>query len=189
MKSKRLSIAFSLSLLSVVIPLGSIAISAYLSNWFDLYHNALSDLGHATRSTVSPLFNLGLSLGGLLMSVFGAKYVISYSRLIGLLVALTGYLLILISVFDEVYGSLHFIVSILFFILLLLTMLIYVLMSRNKILILTAVILLSFNAFVWYTHIALKTPRGAALPELASVFTAVPFYLHLSWKIIYKGDR
>jgi hypothetical protein len=55
---------FILSLFSITIPLLFIVISAYLSGWFDLYNNALSDLGHSTESNVAAIFNFGLSLGG-----------------------------------------------------------------------------------------------------------------------------
>ncbi|MEM3992755.1 MAG: DUF998 domain-containing protein [Desulfurococcaceae archaeon] len=183
MSSYRLETGLILSLLSIATPLSSIGISAYLSCWFDIYENALSDLGHAVLSDVSPIFNLGLSTGGLMMSIFGAKYIASYSRLIGFLIALTGYFLILVSVFNEIYGLLHFIVSFLFFTLLLLSMLFYVLKLGNRALIYTFIFLLGLNILAWYMHFALRIPRGAALPELISVFTVIPFYLHLSWRV------
>lgn len=182
---------FILSLLSITIPLASIALSAYLSGWFNVCTNALSDLGHATMSNVSSIFNIGLSMGGLMMSIFGAKYVVSYSRLISFLVALTGYLLILVSVFNEIYGLLHFVISFLFFTLLLLSMLLYVLKLGNNVLIYTFIFLLGLNILVWYMHFALRIPKGAALPELISIFTVIPFYLHLSWRvsILCKKER
>jgi len=53
-------------LLSIIIPLISILVAAVLSDWFNIVNNALSDLGHAKRSSVAPLFNASLVLGGLL---------------------------------------------------------------------------------------------------------------------------
>jgi hypothetical membrane protein len=44
-------------------PLLLVLLAALLSGWFNPLTNALSDLGHATRSPVAPIFNLGLSLG------------------------------------------------------------------------------------------------------------------------------
>ncbi len=44
-------------LLSIIIPLISILVAAVLSDWFSIVNNALSDLGHAKRSSVAPLFN------------------------------------------------------------------------------------------------------------------------------------
>jgi len=35
-----------------------IAVSILLSPWFSWQRNALSDLGHSTKSNVSPIFNL-----------------------------------------------------------------------------------------------------------------------------------
>lgn len=174
---------FILSLFSITIPLLFIVISAYLSGWFDLYNNALSDLGHPTESNVAAVFNFGLSLGGFLMSLIGVKCFSKYSRLIGYLIALSGYSLILISVFDEVYGLLHFVVSVLFFVSLILTMLIYVLKIRNVKIASLAILLIALNALLWYMHFVYRIPKGAAIPELASVFTVAPFYLHLSWRI------
>ena len=56
-----------LPVFSVVVPLFLIMLAIALSGWFNIYDNALSDLGHAVRSNVVPLFNLGLSLGGFLI--------------------------------------------------------------------------------------------------------------------------
>lgn len=180
---KYISKMFILSLFSIAIPLLLIFISAYLSGWFNLFNNALSDLGHSTKSNVAAIFNFGLSLGGFLMSLIGVKYFSKYSRLIGYLVALTGYSLILISVFNEVYGSLHFAVSTLFFVLLLFTMLIYAIKIRDVKMIALLIILIAIDTLLWYTHFAYRMPKGAAIPELLSIFTAAPFYLHLSWRI------
>ncbi len=47
----------------------SIAVSILLSPWFSWKVNALSDLGHATRSSVFPIFKLGLLLGGFLIVI------------------------------------------------------------------------------------------------------------------------
>ncbi|MEM2707195.1 MAG: hypothetical protein QW288_06765, partial [Ignisphaera sp.] len=58
-----------LILSSIFVPLICIAISIWLSPWFNILDNALSDLGHATRSSVAPIFNFGLSLGGFLIAL------------------------------------------------------------------------------------------------------------------------
>lgn len=167
---------------SFTAPLAFIGMAAALSSWFNLYNNALSDLGHAIKSSVAPLFNAGLSLGGVLMILFAAKYVVAFSRLVGPLVVVAGYALILVSVFDEVYGILHFAVSVLFFVSILVLVLSYGLTLKNPRIIALAFTLVVLNAIIWALHFAMGIPRGAAIPELISIFTVVPFYLHLAKK-------
>lgn len=173
-----------LAVASFTIPLALIGLAATLSSWFNLYNNALSDLGHAIKSGVAPLFNTGLSLGGVLMILLAAKYVVSFSRTIGLLVMVAGYALILVGVFDEVYGVLHFVVSVLFFISILVLILGYGLILKNPKIIGLAFVLVALNVIAWALHITTGIPRGAAIPELISIFTTMPFYLHLAKKSI-----
>lgn len=165
--------------LSIAIPLLSILVAAVLSNWFSLVDNALSDLGHATRSSVAPLFNTGLSLGGLMIAIGGVKYLGSVSRKLSILMCATGYSLILVAVFDEVYGALHFYVSVLFFVLLFITAVYYAIaLSRNRRLQLATIALLTAGLVSWIFHFTLKLPKGAAIPELISLLAALPAYVH-----------
>jgi hypothetical membrane protein len=60
-----------------------VLLAALLSGWFNPLTNALSDLGHATRSPVAPIFNLGLSLGGFLLALSGVLCAYRRSRLVG----------------------------------------------------------------------------------------------------------
>ena len=48
----------------------SIGVSIVLSPWFNWESNALSDLGHAIRSEVAPIFDFGLLLAGFLLMVY-----------------------------------------------------------------------------------------------------------------------
>lgn len=169
-----------LAVASFTIPLALISLSAILSGWFNLYDNALSDLGHAVRSNVAPLFNLGLSLGGLLAALFAVKYLEEFNRILAYLAAASGYVLILIAVFDEVYGVLHFIVSVLFFVLLALLVLVYSLVLRSVKVVALAILAIALSTAVWVSHFTMKIPRGAAIPELVSISMAMPFYLHLA---------
>lgn len=169
-----------LAISSFTIPLMFIGLSIGFSEWFNLYENALSDLGHAINSRVASLFNIGLSLGGLLMILFATKYIGRYNKILEYVVIITGYALILVAVFDEVYGKLHFIVSVLFFTLLLLLILIHALMLKNFKMVMLASLLIVLNVLVWLMHFTLRIPKGAAIPELISIFSAIPFYIHLA---------
>ncbi|MEM0065509.1 MAG: hypothetical protein QXH88_01090, partial [Sulfolobales archaeon] len=68
----RLSKCFILAVSGYAIPLAFIAVAAASAGWFDVVRNALSDLGHATRSSVAPLFNLGLYLGAFTLAIFAS---------------------------------------------------------------------------------------------------------------------
>lgn len=174
------------AVMSVTIPLLFVGVSAIVYNWFNpdsgfnLYSNALSDLGHAVKSNVAWIFNLGLSLGGLLTVIFATKYVTSLNKLLSYLLSLIGYALVLVAVYDEVYGALHFWVSVMLFTLILLLTLMCGLLLKSPILKLAALVLIPVNIIFWTFHFAMKIPPGAAIPELISIFTAVPFYMYLA---------
>jgi len=174
-KCSRIPIVFAT--LSIAVPLIFIAMAATLSGWFNIYENALSDLGHAVKSNVAWIFNLGLTLGGALIIATSVKYIVDADRLVGGLILFMGYALILVGTFDKVYRELHFQVSALFFILLLLTVLIYPIRSGKKKIVPIAVLVIVVNIIVWYFHFASRIPPGAAIPELISVFSALYFYI------------
>jgi hypothetical membrane protein len=168
--------AYILGIASISIPLIFILIASLVSGWFNLYHNALSDLGHAVRSNVAWIFNLGLVIGGVLIIITSDRFILSSDLAMGILVSIIGFLLILIGVFDEVYGRLHFYVSFMFFSLLLLMALIYPLRARRRLIPVGALIVI-INVLVWYMHFTHSNPPGAAIPELISIFSVVAFYL------------
>lgn len=174
----------SIALASVFVPLVCIAAAALASGWFNLWNNALSDLGHAVRSNVAPIFNFGLSAGGLLIALSGACS-LSRSRLIGWTLIVAGYFLVLIAVFDEVYGRLHFYVSAAFFLSIATLLAEYALTFKGtKGLLAAAAIAVGVAA--WFAHMAYGLPRGAAVPELISIFVALPFYL--DFMLAPRGD-
>ncbi|MCS7112018.1 MAG: DUF998 domain-containing protein [Ignisphaera sp.] len=172
----------SLVLASLTLPLLLILISIILSSWFNIYRNALSDLGHATRSSVAPIFNLGLSLGGVLVVVVGANYLTRVSRILGIVAAASGYSLILVAVFDEVYGVLHFWVSVLFFVLLATLLCIYIAVSRGFIERVAAISTLLVAVISWILHLEAGIPPGAAIPELISIAAVAPFYIDAAFR-------
>ncbi len=164
-------------MLSVAIPLSLTCIAASLSPWFNLLNNALSDLGHAVRSDVAPIFNLGLVVGGLLVFTVGLRS--SWiSKIYNAVVMYSGFSLILVGVFDEVYGLLHFIVSVMFFIGLA-AFLVVITICEDLPIKITSLTLLAISTASWYIHYTYNMPRGAAVPELISVASFTPTYL---WK-------
>jgi len=119
-----------LGILGATIAYLFIGISILISPWFNFYDNALSDLGNtALHSSTAWIFNLGLILSGffevsfaILMSQqrFPWKYLIWTVPL-----SLAGIDLAMIGFFPENMGRIHLVVSIIFFMLTILTMFIY----------------------------------------------------------------
>ena len=161
---------------AVGIPLTLTAVAIGLSPWFNVLDNALSDLGHATRSSVAPIFNLGLSLGGFLMGIHAAGYGERHSRVLAWEVIFTGFSMLLIGVFDEVYDRflhLHFWVSAIFFSSLAVFLVTYTVLKRTPL----PTISLVIEVTTWLLHLSWRMPRGAAVPELVSIAATLPFYL------------
>lgn len=171
--------------LSVVVPLSFIAAAALLAGWFNIVNNALSDLGHATRSNVAPLFNFGLSAGGALLIVVGVTCAAAKSKLIGYTLAASGFILILIAVFDEVYGRLHFYVSVAFFVSLAVLLAEYAILKRGIRAVLASLAIM-VGVASWVLHLYYGIPPGAAIPELISIAVASPFYIDF---VLGKGGE
>jgi hypothetical membrane protein len=180
----------SLPIASIAIPLICIAISISLSPWFNIINNALSDLGYATESSVAPIFNFGLSLGGSLIIITATIIIARMSKAMAVSMMLTGYGLILVAVFDEVYnrfGRLHFWISTIFFVFMSLSMIIYSIITRNNIKRVSAVILLIIGFISWILHLYYNIPPGAAIPELISIFILIPYYIDIVLRSLKKS--
>ena len=164
-----------LGFLAFIIPLTFIAIAIIKAPWFSILNNALSDLGHARKSNVAPLFNLGLSLGGFLIGSVSTYFISKISKVLSIVLSFTGYSLILVAVFDEIYGYLHFIVSVSFFMSLAASLIAYAIVKRT----ILPIPLLIIGILAWIIHYSYNIPRGVAIPELISVFAVLPFYANL----------
>ena len=175
MSISRESTYIALGIMGFVLPLAFVAVAAAYSQWFNLVDNALSDLGHATKSEVAPIFNLGLSLGGFIVGVYAICYVLPASRLFGCILAFSGYSLVLVAVFDEVYGILHFTVSVIFFLSLTAFMVTYAVCNKSW----WAALGVVAGVVSWVLHFNYVIPRGAAIPELVSIAAFIPFYVKL----------
>ena len=162
-----------LGLSSFLLPLATIFISIALSPWFSWMNNALSDLGHSTKSPVAPIFNFGLVTGGLLLLLYSANYMSRRYPLTSKLVAIASYFLILIGTFDEVYGKLHFLVSLIFFLALAFASLTYSFEEKANYPIAIAVII----AAVWAIQLSGLCICGAAIPEIISIFVTLIWFI------------
>jgi len=171
----RLSTFTTLGIVGVVIPLVFIGVAILYSPWFDVANNALSDLGHAMRSSAASIFNLGLCLGGFIVGTHAVYYMINVDKLFGLLLTSSGFNLILIAVFDEVYGTLHFIVSVIFFLMLAVFLVVYSIRFKSV----TAIAAVIISLVIWFLHFVCDIPKGAAIPELVSIAAFITYYIKL----------
>lgn len=155
-----------------------IGASIMLSPWFSWRSNALSDLGHSVKSDVAPLFNLGLLLAGFFIVIYSITTFRNHARYTSYCLSVSALTLQLIATFDEVYGSFHLIVSILFFVLISFASVTYAV--EGKSILALAAFIIGFGS--WILYLAGIYSSGIALPEtISSVATT-------SW-IIVSGFR
>jgi len=153
----------------------SIGVSIILSPWFSWQRNALSDLGHAVKSEVAPIFNLGLLLGGFFIIVYVLTALRKDAKYTSSCLVVSAFLLQLVATFDQSYGFIHGAVSVLFFVSIWIAALVNALEKKSVQALIAFII--SFGIWVLY---GLNVYRaGIAVPEIIS-FTAVAALLMLS---------
>jgi hypothetical membrane protein len=158
----------------------SIGVSIAFSPWFSWQRNALSDLGHSVNSGVAPIFNVGLLFTGLLVIIYSVTVFAKHAKYTSLCLLVSAVMLQLLATFDEVYGSLHVAVAVLFFVSIWTTSIVNA-VEKKSILALLAFIL-GFGSFVLFEMEAFAA--GIAVPEIVS-FGAVATLLQLSAVKIY----
>ena len=173
----------SCALIGLIGPLTAfffIALSIARSPWFDWQQNALSDLGHATASSVAPLYNFGLVLAGLCLIVYSVTVFRTHAKYTSVCLLVAGSLLQLVAAFDEIYGALHLLVSVLLFVSFGFASIVYMLEKRSA-LALTA----SVTAFfAWVLYFAGIYGGGIAIPETISSAAAVSWVVLSSLRIL-----
>jgi len=177
-----------LGIVGAIIAYPFIGVSIFLTPWFNFYDNALSDLGNITRNApVAYIFNTGLFLSGFLVASFAFacslknrswRY-LSWS----ILLVLTGVDLALIGIFPEDAGRIHGIVSVIFFSLMIVVMLVYgfsSIVSKNHLTGLLAFVSSIASATIWIVKWGW---RGVAIQEtLTSLIASI-------WLIIVSLRR
>jgi len=148
---------------------------------FSFWDDSLSDLG---MGGTAPLFNGGLVLGGILSMVFyGSLWVSGWKRMDmaartgAALQPLSMLFMLLVGIFTESFGRLHFYLAVCFFILLVGgTMLLGISMLRDpavRVRGFFGVVIASLGAVSWL----LPRGEGLALPE---VLSSLPFFVWMS---------
>jgi len=172
------------ALFGLVAPLTAIifiVVSIVLSPWFSWGSNALSDLGHSVDSEVSPLFNFGLLLSGFLTILYSITSFRNHAKYTSYFLVLTGLSLQLVATFDEVYGSLHFQVSVLFFVALCFASISYVVEKRSVL----AVTALVIGLCSWILYGLEIYSAGIAVPETISSMATVTWVMLSALRIYF----
>jgi len=166
------------ALLGVIGPLLAylfIGISIASAPWFRWSKNALSDLGHALRPESALYYNFGLAAAGLLIAIYAVTSLIDHAKYASLCLTASAFSLQLVAVFDEIYRSVHMLVSEIFFVLLLMSSLMYALERRSIVVGFSFIVGLCAWIFYWMDLYS----AGVAVPEIISA-TATMSWIILS---------
>jgi len=150
-----------------------IGISIARAPWFSWRENALSDLGHALRSESAPYFNLGLASCGFLTIAYAVTALRTHAKHTSVFLTTSAFLLQLVAVFDEIYGALHLTVSVLFFISLGVSTMVYAIEKRSF----AAITALAIGLSSWLLYWAGFYRAGIAVPESISATAAVSWIM------------
>lgn len=159
----------------------SILLSLVLSPWFSWESNALSDLGHAVTSDAAPIFNLGLLLAGFFMMIYALTVFQKHAKYSSFCLLVSTFLVQLLAVFNEVYGSLHYVVAVPHFVMLSFTSIVYTVEKRSAVALSTFIIVM----FSWLLYGLNIFNIGIAVPEIVSklvlawiMYSAIKIYLN-----------
>lgn len=162
-----------------------IATSILLSPWFSWGSSALSDLGHSVTSEAAPLFNFGLLLCGFLIIFYSITSFRNHAKYTSYILITAGLALQLVATFDEVYGSLHFLVSVLFFAALGFASITY--SVEKKSILAFASLVIGLASWILY---GLKIyDAGIAVPETTSSVATVTWVMLSALKIYFAKSK
>lgn len=207
-KIKQIPIYTKIGFFGPFIALAAIAFAIILSPGFDWFVNALSDLGHYTRTDLGPyklegaiVFNSGLIVTGLLMFIYTVwffkwtKDIPTRIGIIPLLVSLC--FLICVGVFSEDVGatviagnSIHFWVSVGFFLTFPFAMWIigiaWLRYSHLRWFSIISLLLPFISVFMWVDYFNGTSMWQQAVPEIVTAFSAI-VWLWIINLLQYRG--
>jgi len=162
-----------------------IGLSIHLSPYFSWHTNALSDLGHAQRSTVAPIFNSGLLISGFLTALYSAKSLIKHARYTSISLMFSALMLQAVAAFDEIYGQIHSIVSVLFFISAGISCIIYSIERK----LISAALAFVAGLLAWILWWAGVYSAGVAVPEIISALAVTSCLIYSALKIMQATQK
>ena len=161
----------------------SIALSLVFSPWFSWETNALSDLGHATTSSVALIFNLGLLLAGFLLMIYAVTAFKKHAKYSSYCLLVSAFLVQLIATFNETYGSLHYAVAVPHFVMLSLTSIVYTVERKSAFALATFLIVM----LSWLLYSLNVFDIGIAVPETVSKLV-VAWIMYSAIKIYFGKE-
>jgi len=177
-------VSAQLGILSPLVGYASVLLSILLSPWFGWEKNALSDLGHSIDSSVAPIFNGGLLLTGFTLLLYSAGALNRHAKWTSYFLTVCAFSLQLVAAFDEVYGRLHFLASVFFFVSLVPASLSYALEKRSLLAVAGLVVALTS----WLLYWTRTYSAGVAVPETLSTLAVLPWVLSSAVKA-YRGKK
>jgi hypothetical membrane protein len=159
-----------------------IGVAIAQSPWFRWDGNALSDLGHSSWSSVAPVFNFGLLFTGFLIVAYALLSLRHSARWTSLALAVAAFSLQLVGAFNEVYGVLHYAVSILFFVSMGVASLVYAAERRSYL----GVTAFAIGLAAWVLYWLDIYSSGVAVPEAVSTLAVMPWVMSTALRI-YRG--
>jgi len=169
-----------LGIIGPVIAYFSIGLAIYFSPWFSWYKNALSDLGHAQKSSVSPVFNSGLLLSGFLIAIYAVKSLSKHAKYASISLVFSALMLQSIAAFDEIYGEIHLVASILFFVSAGISCVIYSIEEKTVL----AALAFLVGLLAWMLYWMDMYDAGIAVPEIISALAATSCVIQSALKSI-----
>jgi len=148
--------------------------------WFSWWDNALSDLGHAARIESAPCYNFGLAFTGFLVAVYAVTAFKRQARYASVCLAASAFMFQLVAVFDEIYGTLHMIVSVLFFVFIGIASVVYAVEKKSPIAVAASVIGIGSWGLYW----AGLYKAGIAVPEIISATAVASWVISSAFRII-----
>ncbi|NHI82738.1 MAG: DUF998 domain-containing protein [Candidatus Thorarchaeota archaeon] len=189
--------AILMGFVAPIIAIGCILAAIGLSPNFDWVTNALSDLGHYTRTDIGPnpllravIFNSGLIIAGILLFIV---ILILIKRLNDLLTqiaflpfALASAFVAAIGIFSENFGAIHFYVSVGFFASFPFAMwfvgLSWLRFPGLRWFSVVSLLLPFFSVYIWRGTFNGSVPwMGMAIPEILTALTAILWVWALLW--------
>ncbi|HLE74427.1 MAG TPA: DUF998 domain-containing protein [Candidatus Bathyarchaeia archaeon] len=170
------------------------AIASYSQfSWVD---NALSDLG-VVAGVTAVLFNSGLLIGGALCFIFATGLSVflkerTVGRIGAFVLVLTSLALFAIGVFPENVRPAHYFVSVMFFVLLPISMLIiagtFWLTRQVRMAVFTLLVAVAAAA-PWVLYFSIHYVSGVAVPEAVSAFAGSVWAVVLSGKMLRQASH
>ncbi len=166
-----------LAIAGVAIGLIGVLACTFLYPGFDWTDNALSDMGRVGKPT-APLYNGVLLISGALLLVFSSFALWRERRVSWSLLLLTSVFLQMVATYDEAYGLLHGVVSVLFFLCLGFYVLAAGIERRSPLAVATFFATLA----MWILHYRFGPP-GVAIPEYLSALLGTGWVLRYSLEV------